>query len=137
VPALVVDASFTVALVLPDEARPPASMVALLEKGGAVVPALWPIEVGNTLVMAERRRGIPAAALDRIAGKLAALPIAIDERPVMETWLAVIALATSHRLAVYDAAYLELAKRLRLPLATLDRDLRKAAKALDIPLLGV
>jgi predicted nucleic acid-binding protein len=129
VPSLVIDASFAIALVLPDEARPSASMVALLEKGGAVVPTLWPIEVGNTLVMAERRRRIPAAVLDRIADKLTALPIVTDERPVLETWRTSIALASRHRLTVYDAVYLELAGRLRLPLATLDADLRKAAKA--------
>lgn len=104
-------------------------MVALLEKGGAVVPALWHLEVGNTLIVAERRRRITAAALDRTADDLAALPIMIDERPVLETWRTSIALASRHRLTVYDAAYLELARRLRLPLATLDRDLRKAAKA--------
>lgn len=128
-PSLVIDASFAIALVLLDEARPPASMVALLEKGGAVVPALWHLEVGNTLIVAERRRRITAAALDRTADDLAALPIMIDERPVLETWRTSIALASRHRLTVYDAAYLELARRLRLPLATLDRDLRKAAKA--------
>lgn len=128
-PSLVVDASFAIALILPDEARPPAAMVALLEDDGAVVPALWPIEVGNTLVVAERRRRITATALDRIVHHLAALPIAIDDRPVTQTSTACIALAMRHRLTVYDAAYLELASRLRLPLASLDADLRKAARA--------
>lgn len=128
-PSLVIDASFAIALVLPDEAKPAGAMVALLENDGAVVPALWPLEVGNTLVVAERRRRIAAAALDRIANHLAALPIAIDDRPAMQSWIACIALAKRHRLTVYDAAYLELASRLRLPLATLDADLRKAAKA--------
>ncbi|MBV9990503.1 MAG: type II toxin-antitoxin system VapC family toxin [Alphaproteobacteria bacterium] len=127
--ALVIDASFALALLLPDEVKPSASMLALLEKDGAVVPAIWPIEVGNTLVMAERRKRIAASALDRIADRLDALPIGVDERPVSEAWRACIALAVRHRLTVYDGAYLELAKRLRLPLATLDGDLRKAAKA--------
>jgi predicted nucleic acid-binding protein len=129
VSTLVIDASFAIALVLPDEAKPSAAMVRCLEDDGAVVPAFWPIEVGNTLVMAERRKRITAAALDRIADKLEALPIVVDERPMPETWRASIALAMRHRLTVYDAAYLELAMRRRLPLATLDSDLRKAAKA--------
>lgn len=104
-------------------------MVALLEKGGAVVPALWPIEVGNTLVVAERRRRITAPVIDRILAELVALPIAIDEQPALLSWAACVSLAIRHRLTVYDATYLELAIRLHLPLATLDKDLREAAKA--------
>lgn len=128
-PSLVIDASFALAIVLPDEEKPSPTMIALLEKDGAIVPALWPAEVGNTLVMAERRRRIAALAVDRIVAELGNLPIVVDDRPALQSWTACVALAMQHRLTVYDAVYLELARRLRLPLATQDGELRKAAKA--------
>ncbi|HWA90727.1 MAG TPA: type II toxin-antitoxin system VapC family toxin [Rhizomicrobium sp.] len=127
--SVVIDASFALALVLPDEAKPPAAMIALLERDGAVVPALWPAEVGNTLVVAERRQRVTASAIDRIVAELSTLPLTVEDRPALLSWTACIGLAMRHRLTVYDATYLELAVRRRLPLATLDKDLHRAAKA--------
>lgn len=127
--ALVIDASFALALLLPDEAKPPAAAVAQLEAHGAIVPSIWHFEVANTLVMAERRQRIAAPDVGSILTKLARLPIATDDKPAASASVDCAVLAMRRRLTVYDAAYLELAKRLRLPLATLDGDLRKAAKA--------
>lgn len=127
-PSLVIDASFAVALVLPDEAKPSGSMVALLKTGGAIVPGLWPFEVGNTLVMAQRRRRIAPTAIERVVAEVGTLPVEVDTQSSLRSWRSSVNLAVRHRLTVYDAAYLELAARLHLPLATLDGELRKAAR---------
>jgi predicted nucleic acid-binding protein len=101
--------------------------------GGAVVPALWWFEVRNTLIVGERRGRLDAIQTTEILAQIEALPISRDREPDSE---AVLALARAHRLTVYDAAYLELALRADLPLATLDRQLAAAARAVRVPLLG-
>jgi predicted nucleic acid-binding protein len=103
-----------------------------LTVGGAVVPALWWFEVRNLLVMNERRRRIAPAGTAIFLADLQKLPIAIDRAPDSET---VVELAREHGLTVYHAAYLELALRLALPLATLDRALADAAPAAGVELL--
>ena len=94
---------------------------------GAVVPGLWHLEVGNVLLQAEKRgritRNDVAARLDLIAE----LPISVDQETTAQAWRATLATARGERLTVYDAAYLELAERRRLPLLTLDGDLAAAA----------
>jgi predicted nucleic acid-binding protein len=108
-----------------------------LAGGGGHAPSLWPLEVLNALAMARRRGRItPEARQSRIA-LLQALPIILDTETAVQAWSATTWLAERHRLTLYDAAYLELAQRLDLPLATLDADLRQAAKNLGIPLLGM
>jgi predicted nucleic acid-binding protein len=112
---------------------------ALLERiveSGADAPALWPLEVLNALAMAERRRRIDAEHRQRLAGFLCDLPVAIDEETASQAWAVTAQLAARFRLTVYDAAYLELAQRRGLPLATLDQELRAAAAALGVTLLG-
>lgn len=108
-----------------------------LETVHAVVPALWPFEVANVLRTAERRGRMDAAAQAAFLERLRLLPIAIEHRPA--AWLAqqILPLARTHKLSAYDAAYLELAIREGLPLATLDEDLRRAACAAGIALVGV
>jgi predicted nucleic acid-binding protein len=103
---------------------------------GAVVPAVWPLEVLNGLAMGERRGRLDAAQRKTITGFLRDLPIRVDDATAEQAWGATSALAARHRLTVYDAAYLELAHRLALPLATLDQELRTAAVALGVALLG-
>src|SRR5438034_1264887 len=107
----------------PEEEATPATE-ALLERLRAgepgVVPAHWPTEVMNGLVMALRRGRIDLERVARFARDLAALPIRIEPPHGPAVWDAVIRVATKHQLTVYDAAYLELAERTRLPLATLD-----------------
>jgi len=112
---------------------------ALLERvvnNGAVAPVLWPLEVLNALAMAERRNRVDAAQRQRLAGFLRDLPVSIDDETVNQAWAVTANLAARFRLTLYDAAYLELAQRLDLPLATFDKELRAAAVALGVTLLG-
>ena len=101
----------------------------------AVVPALWPIEVGDVLLVATRRGRIRVNDWKRIHGDLAALPIEIDSETPSRVWPAILPLAHKHKLSAYDAAYLELAVRFKLPLATLDKELRTACRAARIEVL--
>ena len=132
-----IDNSVALAWCFEDEHTAP--VIALLNRvteHGAFAPALWPLEAMNGLLMAERRQRLDARRRDSLAGFLRALPINLDEETADKAWTATIRLAERYRLSVYDAAYLELAQRRKLPLATLDRDLIKAAKAVGVPLLG-
>jgi predicted nucleic acid-binding protein len=129
----VVDASVAAAWYLPDE-RAPAS-TALLERlrtEWAIVPGLFWFEIRNILVVNERRARITEEATGGALEDLGRLPIHSDAEPV---WRSVLGLARRHRLTVYDAAYLELAVRLGLPLATLDRALVTAAKGERVDLV--
>lgn len=104
---------------------------------GAWVPELWRIEVANTLNVGIRRGRINTTTRNDVLADLESLVISIDAECHRHTWLRTLELADLHRLTVYDATYLELALRLTLPLATLDRDLRKAAQAEGVALLGI
>jgi predicted nucleic acid-binding protein len=86
--------------------------------------------------MGERRQRLHAEQRRRLAGFLRALPISIDHQTAPLAWTVTADLSARYRLTVYDAAYLELAHRLGLPLATLDQELRAAAGSLGVPLLG-
>ena len=101
----------------------------------AFVPSLWPVEVGNVLLTATRRGRIRADEWPQIRAYLQALPIEIDPVSTSRTWGTSLELANAHRLSLYDAMYLELAVRLRMPLVTLDRALRSAGQTvgLDVP----
>ena len=121
-----------------DDARMVATD-ALLDRvveSGATAPSLWPLEVLNALAMAERRSRIDAARRQRLGGFLRDLPVTIDVETASQAWAVTSQLATRFRITMYDAAYLELAQRLGLPLATLDRELRAAGGALGVTLLG-
>ena len=106
----------------------------------AVVPTLWSLEVANVLVMGERRKRSTEGQADRWLRLLSALPIAIDSEAPFLAFDSILGLARHHRLTAYDAAYIELAVRRSLPIATLDDDLKKAALALGVamyePLVG-
>jgi len=118
----------------PDETKPAAEAARRqFATTGAAVPALWWFEVRNALIVGERRGRIDVTETTEILAQLAALPIHIDREPDGH---AIITLARAHRLTFYDAAYLELARRLDAPLATLDRQLAAAARAAAVPLLG-
>jgi predicted nucleic acid-binding protein len=94
----------------------------------AWVPALWHLELGNVLLGAKRRGGIDQAGIEKFLGTLALYDIAVDTDTMTNAWTKTLALAESHGLSFYDAAYLELALRRGLPLATLDSDLATAMK---------
>src|SRR4051794_4912671 len=104
---------------------------------GAIVPVHWPIEVGNALMIATRGRRISLEKRRDALAQLVKLQITTDRETSDHAWSASLDLAETFRLTLYDACYLELAQRRALPLATLDNDLRKAARALGIPLLGM
>jgi predicted nucleic acid-binding protein len=133
----VIDASATLPWCFAEEATGwTEGLLDRLQSGEEVrVPAHWPIEVMNGLIMAVRRKRIDLDRVARFAGDLAALPIRIEPPHEPAAWNAVIQVATNHNLTIYDAAYLELAQRIGLPLATLDDDLRKAARAKGAPLV--
>ena len=136
--SLVLDASLTLAWFFKDE-RTPAADAVLTEvaEKGAVVPALWRLEVANALQVALRRKRIDAAFRDSALTQLSRLSISADPDTDAYAWTIILQLADRFQLTLYDAAYLELAARRRLPLATLDRELRDAAAALGIAVLGV
>ena len=134
--SFVLDSSIALSWCFEDE-RTPATRALLVRVGvaGACAPALWPLEVLNALAMAERRSRIDAERRQRLAGFLRDLPVTIDEETASQAWAVTSQLAARFRLTVYDAAYLELAQRRGLPLATLDQELRAAAAALGVTLL--
>ena len=103
----------------------------------ALVPVLWPLEVANALLMGERRKRSTEADTIKWTGILASLPIAIDSETNSRAWSDTLSLARGHNLTAYDAAYLELAIRRGLPLATIDGKLRTAAQAVGVALLEV
>lgn len=132
--SFVLDASVTACWAFEDEHEILAE-IALehLNADDAFVPALWWFEIRNTLIVNERRGRKAEAQTTLFLLRLARFPIKVDRSPHEAD---VLALARRHRLTVYDAAYLELARRRREPLATLDRKLAAAASAESVPLLG-
>jgi len=136
-PTLVVDCSTVAAWILPDESNVEVEAVrAIVAEGGALVPGHWRLEIANTLLMAERRKRIPNADRLKALDALERLNIEVDPETGERAWREISSLAHRFRLTAYDAAYLELAARTGLPLATLDRDLRKAAAKLGVPLVA-
>jgi predicted nucleic acid-binding protein len=103
----------------------------------AVVPALWPFEITNVLAFAERHQRITQEGIAEFLETLRRLPIQIERREALWLWQAVLPLARERRVSGYDAAYLELARRERLRLATMDHDLQEAGRTLGVPLLQV
>ena len=134
--SFVLDSSVSLAWCFDDEHT--LATDALLERvvgSGAIAPLLWPLEVLNALAMAERRDRIDSDRRRRLAGFLRDLPVIVDDETCSQAWIVTSQLAARLRLTVYDAAYLELAQRRGLALATLDRELHAAASMLGIELL--
>jgi predicted nucleic acid-binding protein len=101
----------------------------------ALVPALWPLEVVNSLVVAVRQKTIGAAQLETFVRDLKDLPVEVDIEGIARVYSSVVRLSQQHQLSSYDAAYLDLAVAESLPLATLDKNLRAAAKRTGVELL--
>ena len=102
-----------------------------LEEDGALAPHLWHLETRNTLLVAERRGRVSAAGIRERLDALRGLPIRTDADPDLQS---AFDLARAHELSIYDAMYLELAKRESAELATLDGALGRAAAAEGVPL---
>jgi predicted nucleic acid-binding protein len=132
--SFVLDASVSACWALDDE-DDPIGDVALdrADTDGMVVPSLWWFEVRNLLVMAERRNRSTVGKTGSFLAQLRRLDLSIDRLPAEED---IFTLARRHRLTVYDSAYLELAVRRGLPLATLDKKLAAAAKSEGVALIG-
>ena len=133
---LVLDASATLAWCFIDERSPRTQ--ALLDRvadEGALVPALWHLEIANILLSAERRQRATPAAVAEILDSLEQLPITTDQAPARQSRHDLLPLAREQALSVYDASYLDLAMRRRLPLATLDTGLQRAARAVGVDLI--
>jgi predicted nucleic acid-binding protein len=134
--SLAVDSSAVLAWVHGDERTPEIEAVfdRVVEEG-AIVPNLWHLEVANSLTVAVRRKRVSQDFRDDVLKDLGELNISVDGDTAANAWSATVRLADLYGLTVYDAAYLELAQRLRLPLATLDQDLAKAARAAGVEVL--
>jgi len=135
--AFVLDCSVTMAWCFGDEAT--AAAFAVLDRLGsetAVVPPHWFLEVANVLTMAEKRKRMTAPATTEFLKLLSALDIEIDNVTADRTFPHVLPLCRKYSLTSYDAAYLELAIRRQLPLASLDTELRLGAKQAGIKVLG-
>jgi predicted nucleic acid-binding protein len=129
---LVLDASSVLAWAFADETGNPDAVVDYVEANGAQVPAHWILEVTNTLLVGERRNRLKSGQKHQFLVELAALPIRVDLETPNRGWDVIPALAERYRLTSYDAAYLELALRLDAPLATLDQNLARAARAAKV-----
>jgi predicted nucleic acid-binding protein len=135
--SIVLDSSVTVAWYFADERTAAVDAVlSQVTEFGAVVPSLWRLEVANALQMSVKRKRIDATYRDVSLDALRALAIDIDSETDAHAWSMTLRLAERFQLTLYDAAYLELAQRRDLPLASLDQDLREASATLGIMLLG-
>jgi len=133
---VVVDASAALTWCFKDEARPDLDrLLYRIRDEGGHAPSLWRLEIANILVVAVRRGRLSEDRFARELPALLALPIDLDRRCSGDGIADVVELARRHRLTVYDAAYLELAFRLDLPLASLDGDLRDAAARTGVQLI--
>ncbi len=135
---LIIDSSVAIAWCFPDEQDTYSqSVLDALATERAIVPDLWHLEVANTLMVGERRKRSTQANTVTWLGFLTSLPISIDEETRSHAFGDTLSLAREHNLSVYDAAYLELAMRRGLPLATLDDKLKSTAQAAGVALYGV
>jgi predicted nucleic acid-binding protein len=129
----VVDASIAASWILPDEQAEAAMLWReRLALDGAVAPVIWWYEVRNLLLVAERRNRIDAEYVEIAFQLIEDYPITIADRPEPGVLMQ---LARRHTLTIYDAAYLEIALRMSIPLATLDKALIKAARVEEIALV--
>ena len=134
-PSLVLDCSVTIAWLMPDESSGVAvSILEQVAERGAIVPSIWPLEVGNVLLIAQRAKRITLEQRQKALYILRELPIIIDADTSIHAWLETTNLAEQHNLTLYDSSYLELALRTSKPLATFDNALKKAAKIAKVNL---
>lgn len=132
----VVDNSVVMSWCFKDETNSYADTVLdRLIESAAVVPSIWPLEVVNVLLVAERQKRLSESDSIRFITLLSQLPIVVEyERPEMMKEL--LALARSNNLSSYDASYLDLAMRNGFPIATLDNKLIEAARRIEVPILS-
>ncbi len=135
--SLVLDPSLALSWYFDDERTPEADAVLdQVVEQGAVVPTLWRLEMLNAFQVAVRRKRIDTAFRDAALAELEVMAITVDPDTGDHAWTTTLRLSDRFGLTAYDAAYLELARRRALPLATLDRQLCAAASSLGVSLLG-
>ena len=131
----VLDCSVTMAWCFDDEAdRYTNAVLESLANEDVIAPAIWPLEVSNVLLVAERRRRLDRADTERFLDLVGSLPIAVEELGFRRATGDVLGRAREFGLSAYDGAYLELAMRAGLSLATRDRGLRAASRKAGVPL---
>ena len=131
----VLDCSVTMAWIFDDEDDPLAAAVRdRLDGDVALAPSIWPLEVGNALLVAERRERVSRAEALRFLEVLRQLPIDVDATEAMVALDRALQIARETGVTAYDASYLELAARFGVPLATLDRRLAAAAAQVGVAL---
>lgn len=135
---IVIDASVALAWCFPDEASNYADGVLLaLENRTVIVPAIWPVEITNALLVGERRERIRQPEVRRFVELLTGLVILEAGQPFADTVSNILPLAREYDLSAYDAAYLDVAVRHAAPLATIDAALQKAGRAAGVKILKV
>ena len=135
----VLDASVAVAWCFEDEATEFTEGVLDLISAGAeaLVPSIWPLEIANALLVAERRKRIALAKVTALLFRIAGLPISVRPTDPRHAFEQILPMARQQRLSQYDAAYLELAVREGLALATLDGELQRAANEVGVELVSM
>lgn len=134
---IVIDNSIVMSWCFEDETNRYADDVLdSLDKMTAVVPAIWPLEVGNVLLAAERRKRLTAGDSSRFLALLSELPIVVEQEIPERMIKEIFALARNMNLSSYDASYLDLAVRKELPIASLDKNLIRAAKKIKLPVFS-
>ncbi len=132
----VLDCSIAIAWCFEDEATEfTDSVLEGLAQGSAKVPSIWFLEVANVLAISERRGRTNQAKITQFLRLLGSLPITVDAKSGEKAFTDVLTLARTHKLTSYDAAYLELALREGLALATLDEELKRVASKLGVTIL--
>ncbi len=136
--AFVVDASAMLAWCFEDEQpEDPLGLLRKLKLGGMAAPAHWPLELTNSILNGEKRGRVSRADGASFIEMVESLGVLIDAETPRRAWSAIVALARAEKLSTYDAAYLELAMRLRATLVSKDADLLKAAKRSSVPTLAL
>jgi predicted nucleic acid-binding protein len=134
---LVLDASMTMAWLFVDEDESGAeAILRRVASSGAFVPSLWRLEIANAIRIAVRGKRIDPDYAERCFDRLRRLPIVVDGETDRHAWGRTRDLSSEHNITVYDAAYLELAVRRKLPLGSCDTDLIRAAKRVHIEVLA-
>lgn len=132
---IVVDCSIVAAWLFRDERNEYAFEIARQYRAcDYLVPSLWKWEIANTLLIGQRRKRCSQEDVTAWLAYLAGMPFQFDEYSLAAVWNDTLEFANDHQLTVYDAAYLELAHRESIPLATLDDEMKKAAKAAGVKL---
>ena len=133
---IVIDTSVALAWCFKDErTEATARLLERVRTDAAAVPILWHLEIANVLALAERRGRITSAENAELIALLETLEIVVDEETWSRAFTRILDLAREERLTAYDAAYLELAMRLGVPLASKDRDLCDAAERVGVTVL--